>query len=65
MLEVGPDVEPEVVLLPQDPPPLSVGRTELAGTGLQTRGFQNLQDCASFPYIFHLISNKCVLVFYT
>lgn len=50
MLEVGPDVEPEVVLLPQDPPPLSVGRTELAGTGLQTRGFQNLQDCASFPY---------------
>ena len=45
MLEVGPDVEPEVVPLPQDPPPLSTGRTELAGTGPQTRGFQNLQDC--------------------
>ena len=50
MLEVGPDMEPEVVPLPQDPPPLSMGRTELAGTGPQTRGFQNLQDCVFFPY---------------
>lgn len=63
MPEVGQDVEPEVVPLPQNPQLVNFSGTTRAAWGLCLRpGFPKpLRFCIFSPLdTFHLISSKCV-----